>query len=745
MPSTTWPPTPTSAAASPRRAPTSNRTPSRRSRCSKRCAPPAVNAHHLCLLCGGARRTELPTPETLPDPGADVALRRSKMAVRRAGLRVLRRLRLRGLRLPLRVAARPALSARPRLRLREAAARRSDDAADPGRRLAAQELSARRGLRPGPDAHLRGRAAGDRGPRKFEVYHLGVPAFCLVRDSARWICDELGVSPQLEFGTGNRGWIGDSPFVFLDVQKAMNAGWSPATRSNPRCVRRPAGSSTIAGSSTGGDDAPFDVAILAGGQGTRLRERAGSLPKPMVPLLGTPLLDHQLALCRAHGFSRVLLLVHHAHEVIRAHFGDGSRYGVSVEYAVEATPRGTAGALHDALPQLADTFLVLYGDTYLDVDLRRMRDAHAQRRADATLFVHPNDHPQDSDLVELDDDRFRHRAAPVSARRRSGLRQPGECRAVRDAARGARAADPARRQGRPREGPLSADAARRPAPVRLCVAGIHQGRRHARTARSRGGRHRGRHARTAVGARAAFGGLSRSRRHAERGRPLPQHARAAGAAPGVPEALRRLNRAGRLAVVVTNQAAVARGDVTPQGSKRIHARLTHLLGARHAYLDAIYVCPHHPDRGFPGEVAELKMRVQLPQARDGHDRRGLPRPADRPARRRGWWATRRPTWKRAGARGSGPSWSAPATPGRTGNFRFGPTTWSPTCRRPCRGFWTDTRRCPPDGADRRRGARGATRADWRARAVRQELRGAGAAGNSGRSAAPRMSSRSTHG
>lgn len=65
------------------------------------------------------------------------------------------------------------------------------------------------------------------GRTRFDVYHLGVPAFCLVRESAGWICDEMAVAPQLQFGTGNRGWIGDSPFVFLDVRKAMNTGWSP--------------------------------------------------------------------------------------------------------------------------------------------------------------------------------------------------------------------------------------------------------------------------------------------------------------------------------------------------------------------------------------------------------------------------------------------------------------------------------------------------------------------------------------
>ena len=82
------------------------------------------------------------------------------------------------------------------------------------------------------------------------------------------------------------------------------------------------------------------------------------MPKPMVPILGSPLLEHQFALCRQHGFLRILLLVHHAHEQIRAHFGDGSAFGVSLGYALETRPRGTAGALHDALPHLLDTFLV---------------------------------------------------------------------------------------------------------------------------------------------------------------------------------------------------------------------------------------------------------------------------------------------------------------------------------------------------------------------------------------------------
>ncbi len=151
------------------------------------------------------------------------------------------------------------------------------------------------------------------------------------------------------------------------------------------------------------DQSPlFNVAILAGGQGTRLSSRSGDLPKPMVPILGKPVLQHQIELCRKFGFTNIALLVHHRHEAISKFFGDGSLYGVRIHYEVEETPRGTAGALRDALPMLAESFFVLYGDTFMDVDLRKMWNAHVSSRAVGTLLLHPNDHPHDSDLVDID-------------------------------------------------------------------------------------------------------------------------------------------------------------------------------------------------------------------------------------------------------------------------------------------------------------------------------------------------------
>ena len=350
---------------------------------------------------------------------------------------------------------------------------------------------------------------------------------------------------------------------------------------------------------------PYQVAILAGGQGSRLKERTGPLPKPMVPVLGTPLLEYQIALCRRHGFSRILLLVHHAHEVIRTHFGDGSAFGVSLGYALEETPRGTAGALHDALPQLLDRFLVLFGDTYLDVDLRRMWDVHAQRGADTTLFAHPNDHPSDSDLIELDEQGFVRALHPYPhAEERDILASAALFVVERRGLEGAAPAD------------VPSDLTRQ-----MLTRMLHAGRRLYAYVSPEYIKDVGTPRRldqverdiTAGVPERLSGRTLRSAVFLDRDGTLNRDVHHLNSVEqvelleGSSAAVRRINHAGCLAVVVTNQAVVARGDVTKEALARIHIRLKHRLAAAGAYLDAIYVCPHHPDSGFAGEVPGLKI------------------------------------------------------------------------------------------------------------------------------------------
>src|SRR5947209_16698976 len=144
------------------------------------------------------------------------------------------------------------------------------------------------------------------------------------------------------------------------------------------------------------------LVILAGGKGTRLKDRLGDLPKPLIPIGGKPLLEHQVELAMRHGFSEILVFSCYRSDLIEAQLGDGSRWGVKIRYVIETEPLGTAGAVLAGIDLLAERFVVLYGDTMVNVDLKRIWQAHARSKSEATLLLHPNNHPLDSDLVEID-------------------------------------------------------------------------------------------------------------------------------------------------------------------------------------------------------------------------------------------------------------------------------------------------------------------------------------------------------
>ncbi|TXD99722.1 HAD-IIIA family hydrolase [Mitsuaria sp. TWR114] len=350
-----------------------------------------------------------------------------------------------------------------------------------------------------------------------------------------------------------------------------------------------------------------NVAILAGGQGTRLASRSGDLPKPMVPVMGKPVLQHQIELCRKHGFTDIALLVHHRHEAISDFFGDGARFGVRIRYEVEETPRGTSGALRDALHALTPQFLLLYGDTYLDIDLRRFFNAHLASDANATLFLHPNDHPYDSDLVDIDDQGLVRGIHPYPHPEGQDLRNL--VNAALYAVRNESLTTVTPATGK-------ADIAKHMFPAMLAEGLCLRGYVTPEYIKDMGTPDRldkvERDIEVGLPERLSWrrlrkavfldrdGTLNREVNHLK----SPDQIELL---PGVGEAVRQLNRAGVLAVLTTNQPVIARGDVTVDGLHRIHARLESLLGAQRAYLDAIYYCPHHPDKGFDGEVSALKI------------------------------------------------------------------------------------------------------------------------------------------
>ena len=144
--------------------------------------------------------------------------------------------------------------------------------------------------------------------------------------------------------------------------------------------------------------------VLCGGKGTRLRSLTGdAVAKVMVDVCGRPLLEYHVQLLRRHGVEDVILCTGYLSETIERHFGDGARFGVRIRYTHEPQALGTAGALVQIPFDLAEEFFVLYGDVFANIDLGRMALYHQGKGGEATLLVHPSEHPYDSDLVAADE------------------------------------------------------------------------------------------------------------------------------------------------------------------------------------------------------------------------------------------------------------------------------------------------------------------------------------------------------
>src|SRR6266705_6639074 len=121
--------------------------------------------------------------------------------------------------------------------------------------------------------------------------------------------------------------------------------------------------------------------VMAGGEGTRLRPLTSNQPKPMVPIVGKPCMEHILELLKQHGLEDVIVTVAFLPQAIRSYFGDGDSLGLAVEYSVEESPLGTAGSVRLAADQLDETFLVISGDALCDVDLSALLAFHKERGA----------------------------------------------------------------------------------------------------------------------------------------------------------------------------------------------------------------------------------------------------------------------------------------------------------------------------------------------------------------------------
>ncbi len=143
---------------------------------------------------------------------------------------------------------------------------------------------------------------------------------------------------------------------------------------------------------------------MAGGEGTRLRPLTSNAPKPMLPLVNKPMMEHIIDLLKVHGIDEIVVTVAFMANSIRAHFGDGSDYGVSMVYATEETPLGTAGSVRNAMEHLTERFLVISGDVLTDIDLTALVAFHDEHDAMATIGLAHVENPLEFGIVITRDD-----------------------------------------------------------------------------------------------------------------------------------------------------------------------------------------------------------------------------------------------------------------------------------------------------------------------------------------------------
>jgi mannose-1-phosphate guanylyltransferase/phosphomannomutase len=148
----------------------------------------------------------------------------------------------------------------------------------------------------------------------------------------------------------------------------------------------------------------MNAVIMAGGEGSRLRPLTNNTPKPMLPVVNRPLMEHIIGLLRSHSFTDVTATVQFLSSVVRNYFGDGSDVGVSLSYSAEDVPLGTAGSVVNARDLISGTFLVISGDALTDIDLRAVVEFHRSREASATLVLKRMTDPLEFGIVMTDDD-----------------------------------------------------------------------------------------------------------------------------------------------------------------------------------------------------------------------------------------------------------------------------------------------------------------------------------------------------
>lgn len=353
---------------------------------------------------------------------------------------------------------------------------------------------------------------------------------------------------------------------------------------------------------------------MAGGKGTRLAGINSDIPKPMFPVFGKPILEYQIESLVKSGIQDITLIVGHKKEVVKDYFGNGEKLGVRITYFEENEPLGTAGALY-YLKNETDDFILLFGDLMLDIDFQSFMNFHQEHKASITLFGHPNSHPYDSDLIVVDKNGQVTEILSKKAERNfyyhnfvnAGVYcvNPIALRSIKG----------------PEKLDLEKDII-----LNLIPAGNIYAYKSTEYVKDMGTPERLEAVATDLKNGIVHKKNLKNKQKAiflDRDGTINEYVgflrniNDFKLLPSVAEAVAKINASSYLTIVATNQPVIARGEVTFQELDEIHKKMETELGKNGAYLDDIFFCPHHPHKGYNGEIPELKIECNCRKPKIG--------------------------------------------------------------------------------------------------------------------------------
>lgn len=372
-----------------------------------------------------------------------------------------------------------------------------------------------------------------------------------------------------------------------------------------------------------GEEKSMKTVIMAGGKGTRISSVASDIPKPMIKIEGKPILEHEIECLRNQGFTDIIITVSHLGNTIMDYFGDGSGIspttgqplGVNIEYYFEKEPLGNAGALFQIKEKLTEDFLLLNADAMFDIDFNRFVNFHKKHSGLVTLFTHPNNHPYDSSLIISDSNgtvkqwlsKEEQRPTFYKNRVNAGLHVISP--KILETEITTPKVDLDRQLLKPLAGSGMMFCYDSPEYVKDMGT---PDRYYSVCEDYKEGRVQGKNLKNKQ--KAIF--LDRDgviNKYVGFLRNIDDFELIEGAS----DAIKKINKSGYLAIVITNQPVIARGEVTISQLNEIHNKMETLLGQQGAYLDGLYYCPHHPDRGYEGEVSEFKIDCECRKPKPG--------------------------------------------------------------------------------------------------------------------------------